>query len=332
MNEVVRLFRALVAIFLLCMLLASVAIALKFNPTLFTPGSPSHDKEHPRLTLWRAPDIGSISNDAQGEAILYGRELIVRTANYLGPRGSVMQISNGMNCQNCHLEAGTKPFGNNYGAVASTYPKFRARSGGPESIEKRVNDCFERSLNGKPLDSLSREMRALVSYITWLGKDVRKGDKAEGSGLLEIEWLPRAADPIKGRKLYLQHCNICHGRNGEGQKISADSPGYIYPPLWGENSFNTGAGLFRISNLGRYIYANMPNGATFENPILSPEQAWDIAAYVESMPRPDKKFAGDWPKVDTKPVDYPFGPYADSFPEKQHKFGPFGEIMDQVKK
>jgi len=86
------------------------------------------------------------------ELVVYGRELIAHTSNYLGPKGSVKQISNGMNCQNCHLNAGTQPWGNNYFAVQSTYPKFRARSGTKENQIKRVNDCFERSLNGKALD------------------------------------------------------------------------------------------------------------------------------------------------------------------------------------
>jgi len=53
----------------------------------------------------------------------------VHTSKYLGPNGTVMQISNGMNCQNCHLDAGTRPWGNNYAAVLTTYPKYRARSG-----------------------------------------------------------------------------------------------------------------------------------------------------------------------------------------------------------
>ncbi len=330
MNQIVRLSRVIIAIFFLTVMLLAVTLTLKYNPAFFE--SKPAAEEHKAPELWRAPDIATLEKDKSNELILYGRELIARTASYLGPHGSVMQISNGMNCQNCHLDAGTKPFGNNYGAVASLYPKFRARSGGLESIEKRVNDCLERSLNGKPLDSLSKEMRAIVAYITWLGKDVPKGKKAEGSGLVEMEWLARAADPAKGKKLYMQQCLICHGRDGEGQKVSADAPGYIYPPLWGSNSFNTAAGLYRISNLGRYIFANMPNGATFDKPTLTQEQAWDIAAFVESMPRPEKKFAGDWPKLETKPVDYPFGPYVDSFSERQHKYGPFKEIIDQATK
>src|SRR6187402_2455369 len=111
--------------------------------------------------LWVAPDTSTIPFTSEGKLIRYGRELIAHTAKYLGPNGNVKNMSNGMNCQNCHLAAGTKPFGNNYGSVASLYPKFRPRSGKMESVEKRVNDCLERSLNGKPLDSLSNEMQAM---------------------------------------------------------------------------------------------------------------------------------------------------------------------------
>jgi thiosulfate dehydrogenase len=269
--------------------------------------------------LWVAPDSASMPNPE----IRYGRELIAKTAYYLGPKGIVDSISNGMNCQNCHLEAGTKPFGNNFGSVASLYPKFRARSGGLESLEKRVNDCIQRSLNGKPLDSLSKEMRAMVAYISWLGKDVPKGKKAEGSGLMEIKFLNRVADSVNGKLVYEQKCVVCHQKNGQGI-LSSNQKVYIYPPLWGEHSFNTGAGLFRISNFAKYIRANMPQGATYDQPLLTEEEAWDISAYVVSLPRPRKDFSGDWPKIETKPFDHPFGPYADSLSEEQHKFGPWG--------
>jgi len=283
-----------------------------------------------KFTLWQAPDTLGIPHDELGQQIRYGKELIAHTARYLGPKGSVMQISNGMNCQNCHLDAGTKPFGNNYGSVASLYPKFRARSGSMESIEKRVNDCLERSLNGKSLDSLSKEMRAIVSYMRWVGKDVMKGTKARGSGLYDLHYLNRAADTIKGKSLYESKCTVCHGKTGEGLKHASGGE-YVYPPLWGDNSFNSAAGLYRISNFAEYVFANMPQGATYAKPLLTQEEAWDISAYVVSLPRPVKTFAGDWPKLETKPVDHPFGPYADSFTEAQHKFGPFKPIVESLK-
>ena len=102
-----------------------------------------------KVSIWIAPDTSGLVNEKNQAIIRYGRQLISNTAYYLGPKGKVAFMSNGMNCQNCHLNAGTKPFGNNYSAVASTYPKFRERSGGIENIYKRVNDCFERSLNGQ---------------------------------------------------------------------------------------------------------------------------------------------------------------------------------------
>ncbi len=327
MNELIRLFKIIVAIFGFVLILISVTLLLHYNPSAF-------EKSMSQVTIieavkkspyWQAPDIKTLSLDKAGDHIRYGRDLIVRTSYYLGPNGTVSNISNGMNCQNCHLNAGTKPFGNNYGSVASLYPQFRPRSGKLESIEKRVNDCIERSLNGKALDSLSIEMQAMVAYIKWLGKDVPKGEIAPGSGLAEIRWLDRPADSTSGRKLYIQKCVICHGLKGEGQKISAQGF-YVYPPLWGENSFNTGAGLFRISNFSRYILVNMPYGSSNASPILTDEEAWDIAAYVLSLPRPVGNFKKDWPKIELKPADHPFGPYADKFTERQHKFGPFKEM------
>ncbi|CAN5567369.1 hypothetical protein BH23BAC1_BH23BAC1_32870 [soil metagenome] len=120
--------------------------------------------------IWKAPDINSVPLTPEGDLIRYGRDLVAHTSLYLGPKGKLGTISNGMNCQNCHLEAGTKPFGNNYGAVASKYPLFRDRSGTIETIEKRVNDCIERSLNGEKLDQGSPEMNAFVAYLKWVGK------------------------------------------------------------------------------------------------------------------------------------------------------------------
>ena len=313
----------------LTFLLTSLLLLQYFQPTLFGK-KPGNDKEA-KAKVWEAPDTASIPRNNEGLLIRYGRDLIVRTSYYLGPHGKVMNISNGMNCQNCHLEAGTKPFGNNYASVASAYPWFRPRSGSLESIEKRINDCLERSLNGSPLDSLSREMRAMVAYIQWLGQDVPKGQKAAGSGLIDLPWLARAASPTIGKKIYLQKCQICHGYKGEGLKITSEGP-YIYPPMWGENSFNTAAGMYRISTFARYVRTNMPNGATFEKPILSEEEAWDIAAYVVSMPRPQRVYAHDWPNIFLKPVDHPFAPYADNFSEQQHKFGPFTPILEASRK
>jgi thiosulfate dehydrogenase len=284
-----------------------------------------YNKESDRF--WVAPDPQTIKGSALEPQIQYGKELIMHTAKYLGPKGSVKAISNGMNCQNCHLDAGTKIFGNNYGSVASTYPKFRARSGTSEDIYKRVNDCFERSLNGQALDTLSAEMQAIKLYLMYLGSNVEKGTVVKGSGLKELPYLERAADPEKGKIVYLAKCASCHMNNGEGVK-AGDGIVYTYPPLWGKHSYNDAAGLYRLSNFAKYVKYNMPLGATYESPQLTDEEAWDLAAFVNSQPRPHKDTPADWPDISKKPIDHPFGPYSDNFNEKQHKFGPFTPIAE----
>jgi thiosulfate dehydrogenase len=279
-------------------------------------------------TAWVGPDI---ANDTaiKGEEralILYGQDLIAHTSRYFGPNGSVSKLTNGMNCQNCHLNAGNQPWGNNYGAVFSTYPKYRDRSGTVESIYKRVSDCMERSLNGKALDSNSREYAAIYSYIKYLGKNVQKENKPLETGIEKIKLLDRAADPQKGQIVYVAKCQICHGNNGQGQLLSNNEE-YAYPPVWGEHSYNDGAGLYRISNLAGFLKNNMPYLQTsHEKPVLTEAQSWDLAAYINTQPRPHMNPSKDWPNIIKKPFDYPYGPYSDSFSEQQHKFGPY-QIM-----
>ena len=287
-------------------------------------------EEKDTVSYWTAPEVSILDNDENKDLILYGRDLIIHTSHYFGENGKLFKNNtNGMNCQNCHLEAGTKIFGNNYSAVASTYPKYRARSGSIESIYKRVNDCFERSLNGKGLDTNSKEMQGIVAYIRWLGKDVKRGDKPLGSGLKEFAFIDRAADPLKGKRVYSEKCQSCHQENGAGL-LNAEKTSYTYPPLWGEHSYNDGAGLYRIASFAKYVKFNMPQGTNHSSPQLSDEEAWDVAAFVNSQPRPHKDIKSDWPKIDEKPFDHPFGPYADGFDERQHKYGPFKPIKEKL--
>jgi len=277
-------------------------------------------------SAWVGAGKYQIPDSDSGRLIAYGRDLIENTSKYLGPKGSVAQITNGMNCQNCHLGAGTIPWGNNYGAVSSTYPQFRGRSGTIETIPKRVNDCLQRSLNGDAIDSSSKEMQAIIAYMHWIGHDVPKKTKPKGSGIMDIPFLDRAADPENGKTVYFNKCQRCHGADGQGQK-NTDDISYKYPPLWGVNSYTTAAGLFRLSRFAGYVKNNMPFGeVSYHSPNLSNEEAWDVAAFINSQPRPVKVFKEDWPNISLKPIDHPFGPYADAFSENQHKYGPFAPI------
>lgn len=277
--------------------------------------------------IWEAPDRYLAETDPAAKRIAYGRDLVVHTQDYFGPEGLVRPATiNGLNCQSCHLDAGSKPYGNNYFAVAGTYPKMRARSGTLETIPKRVNDCFERSLNGMAIDSGSLEMQAILAYIRWLATGVPKGKTPKGAGLPELPFLTRAADPARGETVFAAKCASCHGADGQGLPMPGSAR--RYPPLWGPKSFNAAAGLFRLSRFAGYVKANMPFGASYRNPQLSDAEAWDVAAFVNSQPRPPHPFLDeDWPDISKKPFDHPFGPFADSFPDTQHKYGPFGPVV-----
>ena len=282
---------------------------------------------------WVAPSL-FIDHETTGNErrmVMYGKDLIAHTSKYFGPLGSISRATNGMNCQNCHLDAGTRPWGNNFGAVYSLYPQFRGRSNTIQTIYGRVNDCFHRSLNGKAIDDTSYEMQSLYAYIKWLGKNVPKGIKPVGAGLPILPIIDRAANVIKGKAVYFNLCKTCHGDNGQGS-INQTGNEYIYPPLWGEHSYNDGAGLYRLSSFASYVENNMPyNIASHQIPKLTIEDSWDVAAFVNSQPRPHIDQSKDWPDVSKKVFDAPFGPYPDSFSQQQHKYGPYTEIINNLK-
>ena len=330
-RRLTRLVRVLLLLAAAVVLVLAVVLTQVWRPAaapapeVATDGPPPPGSYHRPATP--APDTATIPRTAAGRQIRYGRELVAHTARYLGPRGLVGAYTNGLNCQNCHLEAGTRGFAINYLAVAATYPRLRARSGTVEGIEKRVADCMERSLNGRAVPDSSREMRALVAYIRWVGQGIPKGRKVYGTGFVKLAYLNRAADPVVGGAVFVAKCQRCHGPAGQG-RLLPDGREYQYPPLWGPHSYNDGAGLYRVTNLARYVKAAMPFGATFDHPQLTDAQAWDVAAFVSSRPRPHHPTPHDWPDIRQKPVDHPFGPYADGFSARQHKLGPFQPIED----
>jgi thiosulfate dehydrogenase len=278
---------------------------------------------------WIAPSL-YLEVEPTGEdrdMVIYGHDLIANTGHYYGPQGSISKSANGMNCQNCHLDAGTRPWGNNFGAVSAGYPQYRSRSNSIQSLYGRVNDCFERSLNGSAIDTSSYEMKSIVRYIKWLGNQVPKGKKPYGTGMAKLALMTRAADPAKGRTVYSNYCENCHGSNGEGV-AAADGKGYTYPPLWGAHSFNDGAGLHRISNSAAFIKFNMPFKSSYEKgATLSDEEAWDVASFINSRTRPVADHSRDYPVIGKKPFDSPFGPYPDTFSAQQHTFGPYQAII-----
>jgi thiosulfate dehydrogenase len=282
------------------------------------------------------PEIGALPRDSHGLQVREGRDLITATYAYIGPNApdaSKRYAGNNLACGNCHLEAGTKKFGLPLFGLYDDFPQYSARAGGEISIEDRINSCMTRSMNGRPLANDAPEMQAMVAYIKFLSTGVARDQHLPGLGTGQMPELKRAADPSRGEPQYASHCAACHKTDGSGVRGSAAGSdlGYIMPPLWGRDTFNDGAGMARIITLANFIHFNMPHGADYLNPQISVDTAWDIAAFVLSHPRPH--LAGiehDFPNLLTKPVDTPYGPYADHFSERAHKYGPFAPIRIEI--
>ncbi len=288
-------------------------------------------------TVFIPPDTSTIPHDQFGDMVRYGRELVVNTAHYIGPSGTVGKyLGNKMNCGNCHLDAGTRPFGFNFFSTHARYPQYRGREDAVLNIGERINNCIERPHNGSPLPLGGKEILAMECYMKWLSAGVKTGGHVKGDEALELELPDRAADPEKGAVIFATNCASCHGKNGEGQ-WKPDSSTYIYPPVWGQFAFQRGSSPSRVLKLAAFIKANMPDKiATWRKPLLTDEQSIDVAAFIndnEIHARPQKKNIDvpDYPDTRFKPIDYDLGPYLDSFSESQHKYGPYKPIIEHHK-
>ena len=197
-----------------------------------------------------------------------------------------------LRCQSCHLGDFARPNAMPLVGVYARFPQYRSRSGAVLRLEDRINNCFTRSMNGDPLDPESDAMRDIVAYLAWISRGYPVGSTVQGQGLAKLE--SRPADHARGATVYATSCARCHG--GDGQGAAA-------PPLWGEGSYNIGASMSQLHPAAAFIRHNMP----YDRPgTLGEQDAYDVAAFVNSHRRPD--FAGkehDWPKGDA-PADAPY--------------------------
>jgi len=289
-----------------------------------------------RASVWTMPEVSALPRDAKGVQIREGRDLVTATYAYIGPDvadTSKRYAGNNLACTNCHLSAGTKKFGLPLFGLFELFPQYSARSDAVITIEDRINSCMTRSMNGRAMPDDAPEMQAIVAYIKFLAVGVPQGERLPGLGAGKMPELKRAASPERGRVVYTRNCLTCHNTDGSGilRDHGAPALGYMIPPVWGLGSYNDGAGLARLIDFANFVHFNMPHGADYLNPQLSAADAWDVGAYVLSQPRP--QLAGldkDFPDRLLKPVDAPYGPYADSFSERQHKYGPWGPIREAI--
>lgn len=242
------------------------------------------------------PSATSLPAGEMGASILRGRAYLTKTGELLPAF-----VGNGLTCKNCHLgndtEVGVIADAGPWVGVVASFPQYRGRDGRVSILEQRINSCFERSLNGKPLPLDHPAMVDMVAYMTWLSQGVPVGAAVVGQGMSQLE-LARAPDTTRGAALYQAKCLACHGVAGAG--LPGPDGGYVFPPLWGPQSFNIAAGMARHFTAAGFIKHNMPLG---QGNSLSDDEAWDVAAYVITQERPD--FPGkthDWPGGD-RPKD-----------------------------
>jgi len=291
------------------------------------------------LTLERGRlGLGSTGASAPAPVIAteeYGRRLIEQSSELLGPDApdSKMRYSGSrLACGSCHLQAGSEPGTLTLLLATEHYPRFSARSATMTDIEDRVNECMTRSMNGRALPRNSPEMIAMASYIRALGaRNAAMGAAQRKAEEPKVFKTPdRAANLKAGKQVFTERCAICHGAEGSGL-LATSNPihGYVFPPLWGPDSFNDGAGMHRVLTAARFVKARMPLG----KPDLTDDQAFDVAAYFNSQPRPEMTgLEQDYPDRTAKPVDNSYGPFADSFPIEQHRLGPFAPVDAYYKK
>lgn len=210
-----------------------------------------------------------------GDTIRLGRELVEHTTTH--PL-SQPYVGNALTCTACHLKNGTDPQAATFLGVATAYPAWSPREQRVITLEDRVLNCFMRSCNGIRPPLGSEVSVAITTYITWLSSqqpiqmNPQRPTGPRAVPQLKID--PALANPQRGETLYHERCADCHGNDGQGD---ADNP-----PVWGERSYNDGAGLAQVPKLAAWLKVAMP----LDDAHLSEAEALDIAAYVNQHPRP----------------------------------------------
>lgn len=250
-------------------------------------------------SIFETPRLADMLASPNAGQLVRGMRLHLETKALLP-----QNVGNALNCTSCHLNAGTVADGSPFVGVSAFFPSYGARAGRVITLEDRINGCFLRSMNGKPLPADSADMKAMVAYFDWMKKETKPEDKVAGRGVGKVD---TAIKPNleNGKQVYAAQCAVCHGKDGEGLKQADGS--FVYPPLWGDESFNIGAGMARTYTAAAFVKRNMPIGFHEKFPLgqggLSDQEAVDVAAYFTHQPRPDfPNKVKDWPK-DKKPVD-----------------------------
>lgn len=260
-----------------------ISIALALTMIALSGATIAAGESQAKAPSFTPPGDADIPDNEFGKIVRLGKNIIEDTQHY-----AKQYVGNGMNCVNCHLASGRKADSSPLWGAYVRYPAYRAKNNKVNTYEERIQGCFKYSMNGKAPAPDSPEMVALVTYSYWMATGAPVGTKLKGAGYPELAKPGMTPDAARGKAVYTENCQVCHGANGEGQKAEGKS---VFPPLWGAESFNWGAGMHRINTAAAFIKANMPlsKGNT-----LSDQEAWDVATFVMSHERPqDPRFKGD---------------------------------------
>ncbi len=245
------------------------------------------------------PNDAAIPDGPFGDVIRRGEAIFHDTKANAGTF-----VGNDLNCSNCHIDRGRKADSAPLWAAYVQYPAYRDKNGHVNTFQERLQGCFSYSMNGKAPETGDDVLVALESYAYFLAKGAPTGTEMPGRGYPKLA-KPERFDIAAGEEVYAQNCAVCHGGGGAGQK-TADGV-TVFPPLWGERSYNWGAGMSSIANAAGFIKANMPLG---RGNTLTDQQAWDVAAFIDSRERPqDPRFAGSVAETRAKHHDSPFDLY-----------------------
>ena len=229
---------------------------------------------------FRPPPDGAIPSGTFGDLVRMGQSIFEDT-----PKNAANYSGNALSCRNCHLDRGRAIQSSPMWAAYVHYPEYRKKDGLVNTLQMRIQGCFRYSQNGVAPPADSREVTALVTYFYWLATGLPVGIKPKVVGYPKLGAPRQPPSPDRGAKIYSANCALCHGDDGQGRSTG----GYtVFPPLWGPQSFNWGAGMHQVDVSAAFIRSNMPYGAGDR---LTEQEAWDVAAYVGSRPRPqDPRF------------------------------------------
>lgn len=249
------------------------------------------------------PSLDSAPEGPYGDAVRRGALIISDTQTYAAD-----YAGSAHNCSNCHLYAGQRPGAAPYWAAWGMYPDYRKKTGRIDTLEDRIRGCFVYSMNaqaskaGRAPEAGDPLLADIQAYMRWLATEAPTNHAMEGRGY------PTPAKPeggpslAAGAEVYASKCAICHGEDGQGMRSEDGGDALHFPPLWGPDAYNWGAGMHRINTAAGFIQGNMPLG---QGGTLSDKEAWDVAAFINSHERPkDPRQEGEIAAADSAYHDH----------------------------